>query len=230
MATAADIINGALDILGVTEEGQSGTTTQLAIGLVKLNDLIDSWNSERLTLFQEYEETFTLTTASQYTIGSGQTFNTTRPERIISALYKQTGGTDYYGIKILTSKIEWDRLSQRTISDFPSYLWYDNAYPNGTINIYPQQAGSLVLTTIRQLPEFAATSTTVSLPPGYRKALKYNLAIDLQGPMQCVMSQIDIRTAVRALASIKRANQKTSESIVELAYMSNDRYYIKSDE
>lgn len=222
MATAADIINDALASLGVIEEGQTGNSAQLAKGLEKLNDLIDSLNADKLTLFQEYEEIFTLTSASQYTIGASQTFNTTRPERLISALFKQTSTSTRFPIQIAT-KEEWDSIGYLTTTGFPEVLWYDEAYPTGTINIWPQYSGFLVLTSMRQITEFVTTATTFSLPPGYRKMLKTNLAVDLAPAVQSQIPPSIQEAAKKSLGSVKRKNIKNPQSLLEVSFLNRHK-------
>jgi hypothetical protein len=204
MATALDLITAGAGNIGVSNLKSAEITTALGV----LNTMIDSWNSERLTLFQEDEDQLTLTTASSYTIGSGGAFNITRPDRLISAFYRETSGTIDYPIRRFIDKAEWDLLPQKTLSGIPELIWYDTAYPLGSINIYPQKAGYLFLTSAEQLTEFAATSTSVSLPPGYREALIYNLSLRLGPVFELPVPQEVMMIASRSLGNIRSANKK----------------------
>jgi hypothetical protein len=47
------------------------------------------------------------------------------------------------------------------------------------LNPVPSAADTLVLYTWQQLSRFAATSDTFDLPPGYARAIRYNLALEL---------------------------------------------------
>jgi hypothetical protein len=211
MTTAADLINRALRLLRVIDIDATADATQLANGLIALNGLIDELNTETTTVFQENEEVFTLTGANSYTIGSGGTFNTTRPQHIISAFYRGTD-SDYPPIDV-TSKVNWDNLFAKTEAGFPPRkLWYEEAFPLAIIHLWPSPAsGSLVLTSLKQLTEFAATSTNVSFPPGYRDMFTYNIALRYEGEGGILTPTVQ-RIATQSLAKIKRKNKKTVEA------------------
>lgn len=205
MATALDLIESAADNIGVSNLTSAERTKALAA----LNTMIDSWNSERLTLFQEDEDQLTLTTSISYTIGSGGTFNVTRPVRLISAFYRETSGSIDYPIRRFIDKSEWDLIPQKTLDGIPELVWYDTAYPLGSINVFPQKAGYLFLTSAKQLTEFASTSTSVSLPPGYREALIYNLSLRLGPVFELPVPQEVMMIASRSLGAIRSANRKS---------------------
>jgi len=51
MASAGDIINGSLRLLGVLAEGETPSAATSQDALTALNQMIDSWNTERLATF-----------------------------------------------------------------------------------------------------------------------------------------------------------------------------------
>lgn len=213
MTTAADIISRGLRQLRILDIDSSADSQQLANGLIVLNGLVDEWNSESQTLYEEQEETFTLTGATSYTIGSSGTFNTVRPEKIISAFYRLSN-VDYQPL-VLTSKVNWDVIQGKTTPGYPDVLWYDEAYPLGVIHLYPNPvSGTLVLSTLKQLTEFAASSTTVSLPPAYRDALTYNFAVRYSSEGGVLTDDIR-RQAIKSLAAVRRNNRKLTRSFLE---------------
>jgi hypothetical protein len=217
MATALDLITEAAGNIGVSNLKSAEITTALS----RLNTMIDSWNSEKLTLFQEDEDQLTLTTASSYTIGTGGAFNVTRPVRLISAFYRETSGSIDYPIRRFIDKAEWDLLPRKTLSGIPELIWYDTAYPLGSINVYPQKAGYLFLTSAEPLTEFAATSTSVSLPPGYREAIIYNLSLRLGPVFDLPVPQEVMMIASRSLGAIRSANRKSKG--MTLDFIGNSR-------
>lgn len=219
MTTVADIINRGLRQLRIVDIDGTADATQLANGLIVLNGLVDEWNSESQTLYEEQEETFTLTGATSYTIGVGGTFNTVRPEKIISAFYR-ISSVDYPPL-VLTSKVNWDVIQGKTNPGYPNVLWLDEAYPLGIIHLWPNPvSGTLILSTLKQLTEFTATSTTVSLPPAYRDALTYNFAVRYSSEGGILTDDIR-RQAVKSLASVKRNNRKLSRAFLECPGMTN---------
>ena len=60
-------------------------------------------------------------------------------------------------------------------------LNYDGAYPSGTIRIYPYPLAGMTLElwVWQQFTEITDFTLELAFPPGYRKAILYNLAIDL---------------------------------------------------
>jgi hypothetical protein len=84
--TAADLIRISLRTLGVLAAEETPSAAEQSDALETLNDMLDSWAGERLALFATLRSTHTLTVGlSPQTIGSGGTFNTTRPVRIDGA-------------------------------------------------------------------------------------------------------------------------------------------------
>jgi hypothetical protein len=59
METAGDIINGSLRLLGVLAEGEVPSAETSQDALRAMNQMIDSWNTERLAVFSTQDQVFT---------------------------------------------------------------------------------------------------------------------------------------------------------------------------
>ena len=59
MATAGEQINRALRLLGILAEGETASADTANDALVALNQMIDSWNTERLSVFCTQDQVFT---------------------------------------------------------------------------------------------------------------------------------------------------------------------------
>jgi len=143
-----------------------------------LNDILASWSNDSLTVYERVTESFALTAGkASYTIGEGGDFNTIRPIKIIEA-HTRLGTTDYL-MKLVSDKVFQGIVSKNTGST-PDYLNFTNAYPLATLNFYPIAPGgyTLFLTSEKELAEFTLNQT-VSLPPGWRKAITDTLAVEL---------------------------------------------------
>jgi len=57
--TAGDQINRALRLLGVLAEGETTSASVSEDSLMALNQMIDSWNTERLSFFNTQDQIFT---------------------------------------------------------------------------------------------------------------------------------------------------------------------------
>ena len=51
MASAGDIINGALRLIGMLAEGETPSAETSADALFAMNQMIDSWNLEKLMIY-----------------------------------------------------------------------------------------------------------------------------------------------------------------------------------
>lgn len=208
MATPSTMILRSLVLIGEKSLGDSLTATEQTDYLAALNTMMESWSLERLLVYQILDETFALTSGDgSYTIGSGGNFNTTRPTKIDGALIRDANNADS-PVDIVGPEA-WRSIVQKTStgSSYPNTLYYDGAYPLGTINLYPepQASLSLVLSSWKQLQTFALISTTLALPPGYERAIIYNFAIEVAGGMIEPAPSV-VKIARESKAALKRIN------------------------
>jgi len=56
--TAADQINGALRLIGVLAEAEAPSAAMAQDALTALNQMLDSWNTERLAVFSTIDQVF----------------------------------------------------------------------------------------------------------------------------------------------------------------------------
>jgi len=208
MATVRDLIKGSLRLIGATAQGETPTADESNDALNVLNDIIASWSNEKLLIFSELRETFSLVPSQQvYTIGVGGDFNTSWPLQIPKAGVIDTSG---YEIPIeIMNQDQWAAVILKNLTALRPYsMYYDFSYPLGNISMYPIGTGnySLVLYSWKAIDSFATLDTTVSMPPGYYKALRYNLAIELAPEYGREPSPSVVNNAMESKANIKRTN------------------------
>jgi len=178
--TAGKIIKAALRRVGLVETGQEPTAEEYADGLEELNMLLSSLSAKGLMIPARTKENFTLTigTAS-YTIGSGGSFDTTRPDRILDAFIRDASGNDN-PVAIFAAE-EYNDVAVKSTSGRPTRLYYKPAYPLGTIyfDFTPASAETLYLDSDKPLTELASKTTSVSLPDAYKRMLVLLFAITL---------------------------------------------------
>lgn len=178
MTTARQIVTRSLQKIGALVKSEPPSADEAVDALNSLNALIDSWSNDVLNIYARTWETFSLTGASSYTIGTGGDFNTTRPTSIADA-YVRSGTIDYPLVVI--GDEEYNSISYKSLAGIPEFLNYSNAYPLGVIRLYPLDSSSytLFLLTEKPLSGFATLDTDLSMPPGSERALIYNLALEL---------------------------------------------------
>jgi len=229
--TANDIIERAYRLLGDLGTGESMTAHQAADGLNALNGMLDLFSVEPLMIYVLRQEalSWTINTASM-TIGSGADLDTNRPVKIEKGTYfKDASGYDY-PVDIIRSREAYDGNIDKTVaSSYPELLYYQPTVTWGTIYLYPvpNQALTLYLNSWEPLQYFDTLSEAISLPPGYRTMIEYNLAVFLEAETGLVLPPGARMIADNAKSAIKRHNNspiysKTDCDAVLNSYGSND--------
>lgn len=212
------IIERALRLLGVLGVGEPISADQLDDGLEAFNDMLDSWNTEKLIIYVLARNTFTLTAATNpHQIGPGVAapgLDAPRPNRIQQGQAWLTGaglGTSQYELDVVTRE-QWARDYDSSLSGIPAWLYYESLFPLGNIwfDVKPDAAYTLVLDLEQMLAQvtMGGITTELALPPGYKEAIVYNLAINLADEYGKQPSATVINRAVDGKASIKRLNMK----------------------
>lgn len=225
--TANDIIKRAYKILGDVGAGESLTAAQASDGLEALNAMLDSFSIERLMIYHIQQETLTWpTNTSSRTIGSGADFDTHRPDRIEVGTYFKDSNDIAYGVDVIRNRAVYDTIYDKTVtSSYPELLMYDPSVTWGTIYVYPvpNQALTLYLNSWQPLQIFDTLTEALTLPPGYRRMLSYNLAVELEPESGLVLPITAHRIANQSKSIVKRQNDLPILSQTETAYVLHGR-------
>lgn len=211
MSTVLDLIKGSLRLIQVVDPDESLPQSQADDALAALNSMIEAWNLEHLLLFSEQRQTVSFTSSTQtYTVGSGATWNINRPIKI-----ERVGvisGTSELPVRIINQETWASVVDKTATGTFPQLLYIDNAYASGfstaTVWPVPTTSGTLAIYAWTQLTSLSTLETTVSFPPGYERALRYCLALELCAEYGKEVPPAVAATAMRAIGAIKRANAK----------------------
>lgn len=212
--TGRDLLSGSLRLIGALASGEILSADGATDGLNALNSLIDGLSNEGLLIYSETRETpITLIPGTAtYTLGAGGSV-TNRPMKIDSALLRDQSTTPAieYPVRILSIS-EWSSIPSKDLqSTYPTDLYDDGGYPQRTITVYPvpSAANKLVLFTKDPLSQ-VALDTLISLPPGYERMLKYNLAMELAPEYGRPTPAEVVQIATESKAAIKRTNMRPS--------------------
>ena len=220
MTTAGDQINGALRLLGVLAEGETPSAATSQDALNALNQMIDSWGTEKLSTFTTQEQVFSwLPGLISQTLGPSGDFVGDRPVLMDDATYFVDASTGIsYGIKIINQQ-QYDGIAVKTVtSTFPQVMWINTNYPNIDMHIYPVPTKVLEwhFISAAQLTQPATLSTELYFPPGYLRAFRYNLACEFAPEFGVEPPPTVARIAMTSKRDIKRINNP--DDIMSIPY------------
>ena len=218
--TAADQINGALRLIGMLAEGETPSAATAQDSLSALNQMIDSWNTERLSVFSTQDQVFTWTPNQIHrTLGPTGDFVGNRPILLDDSTYFKdpTNGISF-GIKIINQQ-QYDGIAVKTVtSTYPQVMWINMDYPNIDMYVCPVPTKALEwhFISVTELDQPASLSTTLAFPPGYLRAFKYNLACEIANEFGVEPPPNVARIAMTSKRNLKRINNP--DDIMSLPY------------
>jgi hypothetical protein len=208
-------IAGILGAAGRDYSDHTGSSYNDAFAI--LNAMLDSWNTERLTVYTiaQYDQNL-VPNQQTYTIGAGGNWSIPRPSRIERANLVYISANPAQPLEIpmeILTLDGWRSIPQKNVTSvFPLMLYYDAAYNAGlgNVNVYPvpQVVNIVRLFLWQTFSQFATVTDSVAFPPGYLKAIQYNLARELamRFPERANMNAASMQEAVDAKAAIKSLN------------------------
>lgn len=230
ISTAGDLIRAALDKLLVLGTQDTLADADMQTGLDALNALLDSWWTQSLAVYTIEQQNFPATAnVGTYTIGPAQTWNTTRPLRIVNA-FARYQSVDYPIRPI--DRVQYDGIPYKQVGGIPLVLFYDREYPTGTVTLYPvpPNAMDIYLDTYQQIQSFATYADPINLPPGYQRALVWNLAVEMSDSFGRPVTPNMQRQADLSLGNLKRLNRQDVLMKYDFAILANNvAYNVYSD-
>jgi hypothetical protein len=213
--TAGDQINRALRLLGVLAEGETPSAATSQAALAAMQQMIESWNTERLTVFATIDQ------ITNWPVGSiNETLGPTgslvrlngtavRPILVDDATYYKDPGTGVsYGIKLINQQ-QYDGIAVKTVtSTYPQVMFVNNTYPDFDIYLYPRPTRLLEFhfISVQELDQPATLATDLLFPPGYLRAFAYNLAMEIAPEFGIEPSPQVQRIAMTSKRDLKRIN------------------------
>ena len=208
--TAGDQINGALRLIGQLAEAETPSAATSQDALAALNQMIDSWNTERLAVFSTQDQIFDWPpNVLSRTLGPTGDFVGNRPILLDDSTYFiDTASGISYGIKIINQQ-QYDGIAVKTVtSTYPQVIWVNMTYPDIEMYVYPKPTKVLEwhFISVEELTKPALLSTTLAFPPGYLRAFKYNLACEIAAEFGVEPSPQVQRIAMTSKRNLKRIN------------------------
>jgi hypothetical protein len=208
--TAREMIGSAHRLLNLVNAGNALPEAVYQENLLTLNRMIDSWNTERLSVFSTQDQIFTWPAGEiTRTLGPSGNFVGNRPILIDDATYYRDPGTNVsFGIKLINQQ-QYDGIAVKTVtSTYPQVMFVNMNYPDVTMTVYPKPTRDLEwhIVSVDTLNEPANLSTVLAFPPGYLRAFTYNLAMEFAPEFGVEPSPQVQRIAMTSKRNLKRIN------------------------
>ena len=218
VTTAADQIYAALRLIGQLAEGEQPSADTAQDALTAFNQLVDSWNTERLSVFSTQDQVFTWPAgALSRTLGPSGDFVGNRPILVDDATYFKYNNVSY-GIKLINQQM-YDGIAVKTVqSTYPQVMFVNMTYPDIEMFVYPVPNSTLEFhfISVEELTNPASLFTTLAFPPGYLRAFKYNLACEIANEFGVEPPQTVQRLAMTSKRNLKRINNP--DDVMSLPY------------
>jgi hypothetical protein len=207
--TAGDQINRALRLLGVLAEGEVPSAETAQDALMALNQMVDSWNTERLSVFCTQDQVFTWPAGLlSRTLGPTGDFVGLRPVLFDDATYFKAPNGVSYGIKFINQQ-QYNGIAVKNVtSTYPQVIFVNMTFPDVEMFIYPRPTQDLEwhFVSVQELDNPAGLATPLYFPPGYLRAFTYNLAMEMAPEFGIEPSPQVQRIAMTSKRNLKRIN------------------------
>lgn len=207
-------------LLGVLAEGETPSAETANDALFALRQMIDSWDTERLSVFSTQDQVFSWPSGERTrTLGPTGDFVGLRPVLLDDSTYFRDPQTNVsYGIKFINQQ-QYNGIAVKTVtSTYPQVIFTNMTYPDIEMVIYPVPLRLLEwhFISVEKLTQPALLSTEMSFPPGYLRAFRYNLACELAPEFGVEPSPTVSRIAMYSKRNLKRINNP--DDIMALPY------------
>jgi hypothetical protein len=222
--TAGDQINRALRLLGILAEGETPSASMSQDALMALNQMIESWDTERLSTFVTQDQVYTWPAGFiSRTLGPSGDFVGLRPILMDDATYYKAPNGVSYGIKFINQQ-QYDGIAVKNVtSTYPQVCWVNMGFPDITLTVYPKPTQDLEwhMISVEELNKPATLATNMYFPPGYLRAFTYNLAMEFAPEFGVEPSPQVQRIAMTSKRDLKRINNPDDVMALPYALVAN---------
>jgi hypothetical protein len=222
--TAGEQINRALRLLGILAEGETPSASMSNDALMAMNQMIESWNTERLSVFCTQDQVFNWPSSQiKRTLGPTGDFVGNRPVLFDDATYFKAPSGVSYGIKFINQQ-QYDGIAVKNVtSTFPQVIFANMTYPNVEMYVYPMPTQTLEwhFVSVQELTQPATLDTQLNFPPGYLRAFTYNLAMEFAPEFGVEPSPQVQRIAMTSKRNLKRINNPDDVMALPYALVAN---------
>lgn len=223
--TCRELLLTALRRIGVVAQGITVQPETLAQALTAFNAFVDGLAANRLMLYGETRTTWPLVSGQQqYLVGPGQDVDIARPVFVeqqgnVSPIrYLDTANSSLEVPLTFLNEQQWRAVSLKALTGtLPSCAFYNPTFPYATIDLWQVPTSSTlqgVLYAPTAMVEFDYADV-ISLPPGYRRFLITNLALELCAEFERPVPPSLQALAKQAMADVERVNMRLTDMAVD---------------
>lgn len=210
MTTVLSIVIDALQEINVIDEYETPDAADSAKALRKLNDMLDAWSLDNLTVAVQNNYTYTLIPGQAvYTIGPAGTFVGVRLNTIASAFVRYQ--LIDFPVVLIDNQTYNDIPFKTQAGILPQAFTLDQTMPASTVTLWPVPQQAIPITFLSNVPSSTPVTLATDLiyAPGYNRAIVYNLAVELCNAFDKQPSDLLMRLAASSLGTLKRQNKRT---------------------
>lgn len=228
--TALALVTDSLKLIGVVAGHEVPTASEQSDAFARLNELIDSWGTHAQAMHVSRRTVLPLVAGQQtYTLAAPAP----GPFGIEAVtILGSVGSTVETPVAVLSDQ-EYTAIVDKSLDGaLVAAVMFSNSVPTPELWVWPAPtaAGSLVLYYDEPIAQFPDLVTPVDLAPGYAKALRTNLAVELAPEFGRVVDPMVDRLARESLADVKRVNLAMTElSLSGVPGVCGGSYDITSD-
>lgn len=213
MPTALEEIKGALRLIGQLAEGEEPSPATAQDALAAMNTMLDSWSVERLSVYGTQDQVFSWP-AGQTTRSLGpaltNNFVGQRPVQLMPSTYFRDPSTGIsYDIDFINQE-QYNGIALKTAtSTFPQVMFINTLETSIEMTVYPVPTKTLSfhLVSVIPLTQLGDLADEIIVPPGYLRAFKYNLALEISSEFG-----VEARPTVKRIAAVSKRTLKRINS------------------
>ena len=142
MSTARDFVTMAMKEAGVLGVGQTLLAEDVNDGFTLLSRMLAQWQKKRWLVPNLYEIEALGNLNKSNPIGPGQYYNAARPDKVQAAYFEQLNtGTNStlvsFPLTPIWSYEDYALVQLKELQSWPQFFFYDGAFPNGNVYIWP---------------------------------------------------------------------------------------------
>lgn len=219
------IVVGALLVdvlqdLGVIAIEEIPTAAELNKTLLKLNNMIETLNTEQTMIYNIEPLVFSFVGGQQtYTLGVGGNWNAARPVKIDDVYIRDVNGIDL-PCDIIDEQKYSSIITKTVQSGLPIVMYDDQSFPLKNLTFWPVPSGAIysaVLWCWLPLSSSLTQTSVINLPPGYQRMLTSNLTIEIAPAFGVEPSQSLMEVAASSKAALERINYVVRELAIPSA-------------